>query len=251
MAHRQVPDEPALDLRWAEFVRWCPGGRIGKRQRGTVPQLQDAMNTPMEFGSVAGAIRRVAVVVAHPDDETLWAGGLLLCHPEWSPFIVTLCRGSDPDRAPKFKRVLEQLRAQGTMGDLDDGPEQVPLSATRVRDAILALLPERDYDLLLTHAARGEYTRHRRHEEVSRALRVLCWRGQLHASRLWHFAYEDGGGTYLPRPRPDATLRIPLSVATWTRKYRLITQVYGFGEATWEARVTPRTEAFSCYPNPP
>ena len=34
----------------------------------------------------------ILVVSAHPDDETLWAGGLLLSHPEWEPFIVTLCR---------------------------------------------------------------------------------------------------------------------------------------------------------------
>jgi LmbE family N-acetylglucosaminyl deacetylase len=209
------------------------------------------MNTPVEQDPQRGEIRRVAVVVAHPDDETLWAGGLLLSHPEWSPFIVTLCRGSDPDRAPKFARILQLLHAQGVMGDLDDGTEQVPLVASQVRDAILDLLPERDYDLLLTHAPRGEYTRHQRHHEVSRALRVLWQRGQLHARHLWHFAYEDGGGAYLPRPRQDASLRVPLSEAIWARKYHLITQVYGFGETTWEARVVPRTEAFTCCLNPP
>jgi len=177
-------------------------------------------------------------------------GGLLLSHPEWSPFIVTLCRASDADRAPKFLRALDQLHSQGAMGDLDDGPAQIPLSGRQVRDAILALLPERDYDLLITHSPRGEYTRHRRHEEVARALRELWQLGQLRARQLWQFAYEDGGGIYLPRPRQDAGLRIPLSKATWTRKYNLITQVYGFAKATWEARVVPRTEAFTCYMNP-
>ena len=71
---------------------------------------EEAVSTPMDQDSALGAIRQVAVVVAHPDDETLWAGGLLLGHPEWSPFIVTLCRGQDPDRAPKFQRALECLR---------------------------------------------------------------------------------------------------------------------------------------------
>ncbi|KAB2642848.1 MAG: PIG-L family deacetylase [Verrucomicrobia bacterium] len=208
------------------------------------------MNAFVEQERGLTGIRRVAVIVAHPDDETLWAGGLLLSHPEWSPFIATLCRAGDADRAPKFARALEQFHAQGAMGDLDDGPEQEPLVATRVRDAILALLPERRYDLLVTHAPYGEYTRHRRHGEVSRALRVLWLRGQLQARQLWQFAYEDGGGSYLPRPQWDAGLRLTLSNEIWARKYQLITEVYGFGEATWEARMLPRMEAFKCFFSP-
>ena len=47
------------------------------------------MSAPGEQDSELGETSRVAVVVAHPDDETLWAGGLLLSHPEWSPFKET------------------------------------------------------------------------------------------------------------------------------------------------------------------
>ncbi len=61
-------------------------------------------------------IKRVAIIVAHPDDETLWAGGTILSHPEWECFVVSLCRKSDPDRAPKFKKVLEVLGADGISG---------------------------------------------------------------------------------------------------------------------------------------
>ena len=204
------------------------------------------MSAPGEQDSALGGISSVAVVVAHPDDETLWAGGLLLSHPEWSPFIVTLCRGEDPDRAPRFLEALGRLSAKGAMGDLDDGREQVPLPATIVQDAILSLLPGSDYDFVLTHAPGGEYTRHRRHEEVSRAVWALWRDGALRARGLWQFAYEDGGGAYLPRPRKDADLHLPLSDAVWTRKHGIITEVYGFGEASWEARVVPRTEAFAC-----
>ena len=205
------------------------------------------MNTQMEQDSDLGVIRRVAVVVAHPDDETLWAGGLLLSHPEWSPFVVTLCRGSDPDRAPKFLSAVERLNAQGIMGDLDDGPDQAPLAATLVRDTILSLLQGRDFDLLITHAPRGEYTRHRRHEEVSRAVRVLWKRGDLRAGQLWQFAYEDGGGTGSPRPIESADLQFPLSEELWNRKLAIITDVYGFGANTWEARAVTRSEAFHCF----
>lgn len=208
------------------------------------------MNTSMNSYSEHGGVRRVAVVVAHPDDETLWAGGLLLSHPAWACHIVTLCRGKDPDRGPRFQQALESIRAHGAMGDLDDGPEQHPLAQSLVRDMILELLPDRDYDLLLTHGPQGEYTSHRRHEEVSLAVQGLWREGILRSRKLWQFAYEDGGGAYRPRPRADASLRFPLSDALWRRKYDIITRIYGFAATSWEARAATRTEAFCCFSEP-
>jgi LmbE family N-acetylglucosaminyl deacetylase len=116
-----------------------------------------------------------AIMVAHPDDETLWAGGFVLEHADWDWFIGTLCRASDPDRAPKFVRVLERLHARGGMLDMEDGPEQRPLPALDVQRQVLRLLPGNHFDMLLTHGPQGEYTWHRRHVEVCRAV-VALWR---------------------------------------------------------------------------
>lgn len=205
------------------------------------------MNKHGEHAWQGDRTTRVAVIVAHPDDETLWAGGLLLSHPEWSPFIVSLCRGNDPERAPRFRKALESLGAEGNLGNLDDGPDQFPLSARRVQEAILALLPERDYDILLTHAPQGEYTWHRRHGEVSLAVRALWREGELQARSLWQFAYEDGGGAYAPRPQTAASLHLPLSCSIWARKKRIITGDYGFAESSWECRALSLAEAFTCF----
>lgn len=190
------------------------------------------------------------MLVAHPDDETLWAGGTLLMQASWSTFVVSACRASDADRAPKFARVLAGLNARGSMADLDDGPEQLPLADDSVEGALLEALPASHYDRILTHSPLGEYTRHLRHEEVARAVLRLWERGKLSASELWLFAYEDGAGQYLPRAILAADRVTELPSEVWARKRQLVVEGYGFAEASWEARVTPRNEAFFCLSSP-
>jgi LmbE family N-acetylglucosaminyl deacetylase len=186
----------------------------------------------------------VAVLVAHPDDETLWAGGTLLSEPTWLPFVWCACRAYDADRAPKFHRVLKQLGARGAMADLDDSPEQPPLADEQVEKSLLESLPTHSFDRILTHSPLGEYTRHQRHEDVARAVLRLWLRGSLSAAELWLFAYDDQGGSDLPRALENADIMFELSSEVWQRKHRLITQDYGFAETSWEARATPRREGF-------
>jgi len=185
-----------------------------------------------------------AVIVAHPDDETLWTGGLILMHPEVKWTVLTLCRKSDPDRSSKFCETMKILRAQGIMGDLDDGPEQEPLEIEHVQSEIASMLPANEYDLILTHSTQGEYTRHRRHEEVAEAVINLIEAEKLKSDKLWMFAYEDRNGTRLPMPILHTDRIITLPVDIWEEKYSIITRVYGFNEDSWEARTTPRKEGF-------
>jgi hypothetical protein len=79
---------------------------------------------------------------------------------------------------------------------------------------------------------------------VGRAVLRLWASERLHAPELWLFAYEDGGGAYLPRAIANADVVRQLPEAVWQRKRRLITERYGFAESSWEARVTPQQEAF-------
>jgi len=165
-------------------------------------------------------------------------------HPEAHWTIVTLCRKSDQDRAAKFCRALDNLNATGTMGDLDDGPEQLPLAAREVQNKILELLPSDRFDLIITHGLWGEYTQHLRHEETGKAVTALWASERLLAKEIWRFAYEDGGGKYLPRPIQDADIYLGLSEEIWQRKYNIITEIYGFSLDSFEVRTTPRQEAF-------
>jgi hypothetical protein len=216
---------------------------------------------------------KCVVIVAHPDDETLWAGGTILMHPESEWTVVTLCRKSDPDRSPKFFRALEQFNATGAMGNLDDGPEQTPLDERKTQNTIIQLLAEDrtlgcdsshqkmvngakyrtlhttkdEFDLIMTHGLQGEYTRHLRHEETAKSVLKLWQSGQLPAKEIWMFAYEDGGRKYLPKPvdNPDILVNLPGEI--WQKKYDIITQIYGFEPDSFEAKTVPRQEAFRCF----
>ena len=193
--------------------------------------------------------RSVAIIVAHPDDETLWAGGTILSHPSWNFFVISLCRASDTNRAPKFYEALKVLRVEGKMGDLEDNSEQKPLDEKEVQEAILQILPRKHFDLIISHNPNGEYTRHIRHEEVSKAVIQLWHTGKISANDLWTFAYEDGGKEYYPRPIETATVYRILTKRIWLRKYSIITETYGFEKNSFEAKTTPRAEAFWQFTN--
>jgi hypothetical protein len=196
-------------------------------------------------------ISRAAVVVAHPDDEILWAGGTLLMNPDCHWTVVALCRGSDPDRAPKFFRLLNYIGATGTMGDLDDDPEQNALMPNIVRETVLDLLAgDSCFDVLLTHSPYGEYTRHRRHEEVGRAICDLWTAGDLHLGELRLFAYEDGQRNRYPTAIATAHSIVHLPDKVFKEKLRVITKLYGFPPEGWEARACPQVEAFWCFDRP-
>jgi LmbE family N-acetylglucosaminyl deacetylase len=195
-------------------------------------------------------VKSVAIVVAHPDDETLWTGGTLIDHPDWNVFIGCLCRKTDAERAEKFGKVLEHFGAKGKMENLDDGPAQKPLPEKVVQQKILKLLPHKYFDILITHSPDGEYTRHRRHEETSKAVIKLWHSGKILAKELWLFAYEDGNRMYFPKAVTTGVSNTKLSKATWQQKYDIITKIYGFDLDSWEAMTTPKSEAFREFVKP-
>ena len=191
----------------------------------------------------------VAIIVAHPDDETLWAGGTILDNPMWNCYVISVCRGDDIDRAPKFYKALKEFNSGGIIGDIDDGPEQRPLNNQELEEAILYWLPEKHYDLIISHNPNGEYTRHLRHEEVSRAVINLWNNSKISTNELRTFAYEDGNKKYYPRAIKDATIYHQLSQKIWQRKYSILNEIYGFGINSWELLTTPRAEAFWQFTN--
>lgn len=135
------------------------------------------------------------------------------------------------------------------MADLNDAPDQIPLNPESVAKTVASLLPDKHFDLVLTHGPHGEYTRHRRHEECCRAVVRLWESGCIKTDQLWLFAYDDGRRKHLPRVSAGAH-RQHLAESAWREKHRLITEVYGFAHESWEARSTLHDEGFRCFQSP-
>lgn len=188
--------------------------------------------------------RSALAIVAHPDDEIIWCGGLFLQTPEWDWTVLCLCRDDDRDRRPKFFRVCECLGMQGFMSDLDDSNPLRPIyPPADIGWRIRAMSNERDWDLCITHGANGEYG-HLRHKQVHGEVMRLVANGQLECRELWTFAYDCDATTGQCTPQHDADMNVPLTSEQLAEKKRLIHEVYGYGKDSFEVRACISPETF-------
>lgn len=89
-------------------------------------------------------------VVAHPDDEVLWAGGLIMQNAgEWTVMCVSIPR-ADPVRAKKFKDSCRILGAEARLIDWQEPAASEQM--THLNEIDLS-----EFDHILTHNAWGEY----------------------------------------------------------------------------------------------
>lgn len=187
---------------------------------------------------------RCAVIVAHPDDEIIWCGGLIRRHPEWNWTVLSLCRGDDGDRAPRFLRACQAIGASGVICNLDDSSPPIEI---RPRQDIGRHVAEHlggvPWDLCLTHGMNGEYG-HPRHVQVHSAVLSMRADGLLECAQLWTFAYDclPVSGRCLPAGGADVLLK--LTRRELTEKKRLIREVYGFRPRSFEDRACISPEAF-------
>lgn len=99
----------------------------------------------------------MALVTAHPDDETLWAGGLIQ-RGDWTVICCSVPR-LDPIRAYKFFECCEALGVKARLLPFSEGDPGSPMPHLE------AIGDLHEYDGVLTHNATGEYG-HVHHRQV-------------------------------------------------------------------------------------
>ncbi len=189
---------------------------------------------------------RALVIVAHPDDETIWMGGTIARHKRVRWNIFVLCRKSDPDRMPKFKRVAKHYRARGLICDLEDeGVMSIQKSIPAIQRIIRTELfsARGGWDVVFTHGANGEYG-HPRHKGVHRAVKEMLKTGELKAKAALFFAYRLDEKRKIAVPQENAAYGVELSGREWRAKRDVIQEFYGFEAHSFENRSCAPIETF-------
>ena len=186
-------------------------------------------------------MKKVLVIVAHPDDETIWMGGTLLKNKNnWETTIISLCRRDDEDRAPKFRKICKEYNAQSHISDLDDETMK-DLNSEEVEERISKFTKNNAYDYIFTHGKNGEYE-HKRHLDVHRAVNKMIKEKNLLSKKVFYFSYNKKGEFAYPNKESDKL--IYLNSSTHKEKKRLIQEVYGFPKGGFEEVCCRKTEAF-------
>jgi LmbE family N-acetylglucosaminyl deacetylase len=120
------------------------------------------------------------MIVAHPDDETLFGGGELFNH-QGEYKVVCLDYGNNMTRHKEFLCALEKLGVK--KWEHWDGTEfktSTSYDESKLVPKIQRLLDERDWEKVVTHNQGGEYG-HYRHLELHNVMAKLC------PNKLWVF----------------------------------------------------------------
>ncbi len=104
------------------------------------------------------------VITAHPDDETIFAGKLLLEDNSWK--VVCVTNGYNEVRKFEFQCVMNKLGIDYEIWDFHD-EWKVDLDQDGIRKKLHTLLREKEWDMVLTHNEVGDNGyRHPHHKQV-------------------------------------------------------------------------------------
>ena len=191
--------------------------------------------------------KKALIVVAHPDDETIWMGGTILNNQNLDWTIYSLCRASDTDRAPKFRKVCAMYGAKSIISDLDD--EDVLSVGECTKEAEILIkenIASEKIDYLFTHGINGEYG-HDRHICVHQAVNNLIKDKIIKPEAVFYFSYkrnkEDKSPLILTGNNSDLILNLDKEI--FVEKKRIVSEMYGYPYGGVDVEYCTSPEAFT------
>lgn len=107
------------------------------------------------------------MIVAHPDDETIW-GGMHLLQDKY--LVICLTNGDNPIRAQEFYEVMDKTPGEGVILDFPDKShgkrDDWKSSYQKIEDDLNYLLSKQSFKMIVTHNPKGEYG-HQHHKMTS------------------------------------------------------------------------------------
>ena len=100
------------------------------------------------------------MIVAHPDDELLWGGQMLLDYPNW--MVICITNGNDITRKNDFIRVMNKINAKYEIFNFIDSYDYVnPVFwndkiKEQIRLELNRIVNKNNYNMIITHNKDGE-----------------------------------------------------------------------------------------------
>jgi hypothetical protein len=190
--------------------------------------------------------KRAIAIVAHPDDEIIFMGGVIMKNPQVDWTVFSVCRASDKDREPKFRQVCAKNKVRGIITDVEDEDKMnVAKSIPIIAKLIVDKLKSKKFDYIFTHGANGEYG-HKRHIGVHQAIKKLIDNKVLKPEAVFYFNYKKiNRGVGAPFTiKAGTSCLLKLSPAELRRKKEIVAYMYGYDINGIDVSYCTNPEAF-------